>query len=423
MKLNKDKLLSLILNIATSGKYTKESEFIMSDYLIRYVLLNFASVLGIIILISYNFMNYKKGLYNIVITSTVLIIILLICFIMSRTKIPQKINSFFLLFFYLLFCAWMSYIEQVLGLNFLFIYVYPLLSIMLLGLNIGVILSSVLLLLMVLIMLVPGLSNYNYHFESFLRIFVTYNVVFFVMIVIELTRKTKDNLIEKQRQKLHDYNKNLMKMVEEKTVNILELQDALLRAMAELVEFRDDVTGSHIERTYKGITIFLNEMEKDSSYNDEIVNLNKKLIAQSSMLHDIGKISISDNILKKKEALNKEEFEEIKKHTVLGEKIIEKIEVYAKESEFLKYAKIFAANHHEKWDGTGYPRGLKGNEIPLLGRIMAIADVYDALTSVRPYKEAYSYDDAVKIIIEQKGKQFDPELVNMFIKIAKKFKK
>jgi putative two-component system response regulator len=110
----------------------------------------------------------------------------------------------------------------------------------------------------------------------------------------------------------------------------------------------------------------------------------------------------------------------MKKHSVLGEQIIEKIESLAKESDFLKYAKIFAANHHEKWDGTGYHRGLKGNEIPLLGRIMAIADVYDALVSERPYKNAIPHDEAVKIISEQKGKHFDPNLVDLFLEVSNK---
>jgi putative two-component system response regulator len=112
----------------------------------------------------------------------------------------------------------------------------------------------------------------------------------------------------------------------------------------------------------------------------------------------------------------------MKKHTIFGEQIIAKIETITKENEFLKYAKILAISHHEKWDGTGYPKGLKGNEIPLLGRIMAIADVYDALVSERPYKKAFTHEEAVNIIADSKRKHFDPILTELFLVVSDKFK-
>jgi len=230
-------------------------------------------------------------------------------------------------------------------------------------------------------------------------------------------------LVEEQRKELQYFNENLQKMVEEKTENVIELQNALLKTIAELVECRDDITGGHIERTQRGINIMLEEIEKRGIYEEETKGWDKKLVLQSCQLHDVGKISISDNILKKPGKLNDEEYNEMKKHASFGEQIIEKIETLAKESDFLDYAKIFAASHHEKWDGSGYPRGLKENKIPLLGRIMAIADVYDALTSVRPYKEAFSHDEAVRIITESSGTQFDPILVEIFTNSADRFKK
>ncbi|WP_461245877.1 HD domain-containing phosphohydrolase [Treponema sp. R6D11] len=229
-------------------------------------------------------------------------------------------------------------------------------------------------------------------------------------------------LVEAQRKELQYFNENLQKMVEEKTQSVIELQNALLKTMAELVECRDDITGGHIERTQRGIKILLDEIEKSGVYKDETKGWDVNLLLQSSQLHDVGKISINDNILKKPTKLNREEFDEMKKHASFGEQIIEKIETLAKESDFLNYAKIFAASHHEKWDGSGYPRGLKGNDIPLLGRIMAIADVYDALTSVRPYKKAFSHEDAVKIITDSSGTQFDPALVEVFTRTAEQFK-
>jgi len=229
-------------------------------------------------------------------------------------------------------------------------------------------------------------------------------------------------LVEAQRKELQYFNKNLQKMVEEKTQSVLELQNAMLKTMAELVECRDDITGGHIERTQRGIKILLEELEKNGVYRDETEGWDMNLLLQSCQLHDVGKISIDDRILKKPGRLSDEEFEEMKKHASFGEQIIEKIEALAKESDFLNYAKIFAASHHEKWDGTGYPRGLKEHEIPLLGRIMAIADVYDALVSERPYKKAFSHDEAVRIIVEGSGTQFDSALIQVFINAADQFR-
>jgi putative two-component system response regulator len=229
-------------------------------------------------------------------------------------------------------------------------------------------------------------------------------------------------LVEAQRKELFYFNENLQKMVEEKTENILELQNALLKTMAELVECRDDITGGHIERTQRGIKILLEELYESGIYQEQTKGWDVNLLLQSCQLHDVGKISIDDNILKKPGKLTDEEFAEMKKHASFGEQIIEKIETLAKESDFLNYAKIFAASHHERWDGRGYPRGLKGDEVPLLGRIMAVADVYDALTSVRPYKKAFTHEEAVRIITEGSGTQFDPALVDVFLRVAERFK-
>jgi putative two-component system response regulator len=136
----------------------------------------------------------------------------------------------------------------------------------------------------------------------------------------------------------------------------------------------------------------------------------------------VGKIAIKDNILLKPGPLTREEFDEMKKHTVFGETVIEKIQQNARESIFLTHAKIMAGTHHEKWDGTGYPRGMAGSNIPLQGRLMAFVDVYDALISDRPYKKAFPPDQAVKIINDGCGTQFDPELKNVFLAAAGRFK-
>jgi len=237
-------------------------------------------------------------------------------------------------------------------------------------------------------------------------------------LLVEQQRKT----LEQQAQELKYFNENLQKMVDEKTKSILSLQNALLKTMAELVEYRDDITGRHIERTQKGLRILLNEIIACGVYQDETKDWDVELLIQSCQLHDVGKIYISDSILRKPGKLDYDEYEDMKIHTHVGKQIMEKVEVLAQESEFLKYAKIFATSHHEWWDGTGYPNKLKGLDIPLLGRIMAIADVYDALVSARPYKSAYSHEDAVKIITEGSGTHFDPTLVDIFLRVSDSFK-
>jgi putative two-component system response regulator len=141
----------------------------------------------------------------------------------------------------------------------------------------------------------------------------------------------------------------------------------------------------------------------------------------SSQLHDVGKVFIAENIMQKPGKLSPEEFEEMKKHAVFGEWVIDRITQHTRGHVFLEHARIFAGTHHERWDGTGYPQGLKGEGIPLEGRLMAIADVYDALIADRPYKSAMEADKAEAIILEGKGTQFDPVLVDVFQSIAPRF--
>jgi putative two-component system response regulator len=227
--------------------------------------------------------------------------------------------------------------------------------------------------------------------------------------------------LEAQKSELLNYNDHLQEMVEAKTKRVLELQNATLKAMAELVECRDDITGGHIERTTCYLGALLNAMIKCGLHKEEISKWNIDLVQQSAQLHDVGKISIKDSILRKPGRLTTEEFEEIKKHAVFGGDVIEKIKNKSFEHAFLEHAKIFAETHHEKWDGSGYPKGLKGNEIPLQGRLMAIADVYDALVSDRPYKKAFSHENSVKIIFEGSGTHFEPALVDVFLDISDEF--
>ncbi|MDR1665073.1 MAG: response regulator [Clostridiales bacterium] len=222
-------------------------------------------------------------------------------------------------------------------------------------------------------------------------------------------------LVEEQKNELKDYNENLEQMVAEKTKTVLEMQNVVLKTMAELVECRDDVTGGHIERTTGYLRIMLDAMLEHDDYKHILSTWNIEQLVLSAQLHDVGKITIKDNILLKPAKLSVEEFTEMKKHTESGVQIIQKIKSTTDENAFLNYAEILSASHHEKWDGTGYPRGLKGEEIPLPGRLMAVVDVYDALTNERPYKKAFSHEVALEIIKADSGIYFDPKLVEVFI--------
>jgi putative two-component system response regulator len=228
-------------------------------------------------------------------------------------------------------------------------------------------------------------------------------------------------LLESQKAELKNLNENLTQMVEEKTEEVLELQNAVLITMANLVEARDDVTGGHVERTERFFRLLTEEMLEEGIYKDILDTWDINLFLQSSRLHDVGKIAIKDSILLKPGPLTNEEFEEMKKHSIFGEKVIEKIQQNARESIFLTHAKIMAGTHHEKWNGSGYPRGLAGSSIPLQGRLMAFVDVYDALISDRPYKKAFSPEQAVHIIVEGCGTQFDPSLKDVFLAASKRF--
>ncbi|MFP3156225.1 transporter substrate-binding domain-containing protein [Lachnospiraceae bacterium ZAX-1] len=238
-------------------------------------------------------------------------------------------------------------------------------------------------------------------------------IILFIYTHVKKERKYSKNL--------EDFNANLQSMVAEQTAKVMELQNSILITIADLVESRDGDTGGHVERTQKYLEILVAELKNRGVYKDEIETWDLQLLIQSSQLHDVGKISISDTILKKPGKLTFEEFDEMKQHTTLGGAIIDKIKETTSGGNFLNYAKIFAMTHHEKWDGTGYPNKLAGDDIPLQGRIMAFADVYDALTSVRPYKVPFSHEKALQIIKEGYGTQFDPTITDVFLVIHKKF--
>ena len=196
---------------------------------------------------------------------------------------------------------------------------------------------------------------------------------------------------------------------------------ATILGLAKLAEYRDEGTGTHLERIREYAKRLAEELAKNSRYKITVTPDYIEDIFQSSILHDIGKVGIPDAILLKPGRLTDEEFEVIKRHTTMGGDAIGIIESRIKERSFLHMGKEIAYNHHEKWDGSGYPIGLKGEEIPLSARIVALADVYDALTSKRFYKEAYTHERSKDIIVDLKGSHFDPEIVDAFLILEAEF--
>jgi putative two-component system response regulator len=236
-----------------------------------------------------------------------------------------------------------------------------------------------------------------------------------------LKRLENHLLIQTQKMALKDYNDNLQQMVQKRTKQVVELQNSILNAITEMVECRDNVTGGHIERTQNYLKLLVDKLLTEQIYWEEVSSWNLEFLVPSAQLHDVGKIAISDVILNKPGKLTPEEFDVMKQHASIGEATIEGIMKANSENDFLNHAKIFAGTHHEKWDGSGYPRGLKKYNIPLQGRLMAIADVYDALIAVRPYKQPLTTEEAERIILEGREKHFDPVLTDLFKELSPQF--
>ena len=206
--------------------------------------------------------------------------------------------------------------------------------------------------------------------------------------------------------------------VQKKGDEISHMQNGLIYIMADLVESRDKCTGDHVKKTAAYVKLILNLLKENNLYSETLTDEYIQDVCNSAPLHDVGKIKVSDVILNKPARLTDEEFEIMKSHTTAGQKIIESAMKLTTDTGYLKEALNLATYHHEKWDGSGYPRGLKEYEIPLSARIMAVSDVFDALVSARSYKKPFSFEEAMKIIEEGAGKHFDPVIANVFVENA-----
>jgi len=211
--------------------------------------------------------------------------------------------------------------------------------------------------------------------------------------------------------------------VARRTAEIQDLQDAMVLSMASLAETRDNETGNHLRRTQHYVKRLAQQLRLNPRYASELDDRRIDLLFKSAPLHDIGKVGIPDSILLKPSRLDAQEFAIMKTHTTLGrDAIVHAEQALGHEVPFLRFAKEIALSHQEKWDGSGYPEGLVGDAIPLSARLMALADVYDALISKRVYKPAFTHEDSVRMILEGNGTHFDPDVVQAFCAVQEDFR-
>ncbi len=259
---------------------------------------------------------------------------------------------------------------------------------------------------------INDIINLHTQLETIILFPIGMTLFIFVQAIEIINRAYKNNrTITKQRNELLESKNRLERS-----------RFGTIIGLAKLAEYRDEDTGLHLERIKEYCKILAEQLAKTARYADYITDKYIDDLYQSSVLHDIGKVAIPDSILLKKGKLTPEEFDVMKEHTVIAGKTLLKIESEMDDTTLLSMGKEIAFHHHEKWDGSGYPYGLKGDDIPLSARITTLSDVYDALTSERPYKKAFTHEKAKEIILEGKGCHFDPDVVNAFLEREEDFK-
>ena len=232
--------------------------------------------------------------------------------------------------------------------------------------------------------------------------------------------KSQNELVEKNQKELASLKTDFESIVVEGCKQAMARRDALLDTVSNLVDYRID-SGSNRQGDGNSLAVLesmIRALKDRGVYRDQIQDWDLDVILRSARLHDVGKLALSGEILAKPGKLTRSEYEQVKRHPTLGARIVANMEAIALEHDILKYAKVLAETHQERWDGTGYPHGLSGEGIPLPGRLMAINSVYKALTTERPWKQAKSHEEAVQIILAGKGRQFDPTLVDVFAQVA-----
>jgi HD-GYP domain-containing protein (c-di-GMP phosphodiesterase class II) len=299
------------------------------------------------------------------------------------------------------------------GAGFLWLLAAPVLTGILMGLKEGVValvLTAIALFL---------LSIFIYNFDIFPAFFGEQSALYWsvisgnTIVLIALIMVSSSIMIQALS--------NVIERLDRKVQELSDTEDATIETFATLAECRDTDTGYHISRTKMYVEVIARTLQKRSKYQIELSDEYIELLSKSAPLHDIGKIGIPDKILLKKGKLTPEEMEIMKRHTVYGRNALLQSEKKLGSNSFLHLAAEIAYTHQERWNGSGYPQGLKGEEIPLSGRIMAIADVYDALRSERPYKEKMDHEEAIGYLQKHSGILFDPEIISLLPELEKKF--
>ena len=239
-----------------------------------------------------------------------------------------------------------------------------------------------------------------------------------------LLARVKTQLVMKRAADfIKDKNVFLVGEVSKRAKEMEFVQDVTILALASLAETRDNETGNHLRRTQRYVRALAEHLQRHPHFSLVLTRTNIEIICKSAPLHDIGKVGIPDHILLKAGKLTAEEFEVMKTHTTLGREAMEKAEQeMGRSAPFLAFAKEIAHSHQEKWDGSGYPEGLAGDRIPISARLMAVADVYDALISTRPYKTPMTHEEASAILAGGRGTHFDPDIVDAFLDLRHEFK-
>lgn len=236
-------------------------------------------------------------------------------------------------------------------------------------------------------------------------------------------RVTTHLQLKRARALLKDQHTHFEQLLVQRTRDVVHMQDATILAMASLAESRNEDTGNHIRRTQHYVAALARELRFNARHTAELTDENILLLFKAAPLHDIGKVGVPDHILLNTGKLSNDEFEQMKLHTVYGRDAIAGVErTIGGSNAFLRYAKEITYSHQEYWDGSGYPEGLSGEAIPLSARLMAVADVYDALISPRPYRPAFTHETAVELIRQGSGEHFDPDVVDAMLAIEEKLK-
>ncbi len=385
------------------------------EHLLQGIITAFA-IIGSLAYIPSMYAAHVAGYIDIILVDTVAYGWVIYLFFAKRHSYNFRAYSLIYLIFFL--ATFLLIKLGILSAGVLWLFFVPILSTLLISYRQGI---TMIVLNSLILVFIGSLENTGYLKPSMpegnatLWIIITANFILLnILTVISIGRlldSLQSSLIETQK----------------KQDEIALTQEATINTVASLAEYRDNETGNHIRRTQNYVRVLALHLSEKNKYKHELTEEFIELLYKSAPLHDIGKVGVRDNILLKPGKLTVEEFEEIKKHTLYGRDALLKSAITLGDNNFLQLASTIAYSHHEKWNGTGYPLALKATEIPLAGRIMAVADVYDALISRRHYKEPMPHKLAVQYIIDNSGSHFDPDVVEamiatqeLFLEIAEK---